>query len=199
MRIDRLIVIVMQLVKNDKVKAKELAEYFKVSLRTIQRDVEAIISAGIPIEAIVGKSGGYFIQADYLKNSDWKNKSDNELILCVLEVLNKKYGKMIMSSLDDDKYLLEDFIKLKNENNDSEIKLKIQIDTVVEERIKRFFRLGSIKQIGQNTKECELFGFDDEFLYNVLLSFSDKIQVIEPVKVRQKLSETANSIASIYM
>lgn len=197
MRIDRLIVIVMQLVKNDKVKAKELAEYFKVSLRTIQRDVESIIDAGIPIEAIVGKSGGYFIQAEYLENSGWKNKSDNELILCVLEVLNKKYGKMIMSSLDDDKYILDDFIKF-NGNEEKEITIKLKINDSAEERIKRYFKLRSISELSEGIKECEVLAYDDEFLYNVLLSFGDKITVIEPLKIRENLIEVINSIKNNY-
>lgn len=189
----------MQLVKNDKVKAKELAEYFKVSLRTIQRDVEAIINAGIPIEAIVGKSGGYFIEQEYLESCGWKNKTDNELILCILEILNKKYGKMIMSSLDSDKYILEDFIKFKSGEENNEVKLKLEIDVSVEERIKKYFKIANVKRISESLGECEAVAFNDEFLYNVLLSFGDKIKVVEPTNISEMLKVEANNIVKKYM
>jgi predicted DNA-binding transcriptional regulator YafY len=48
MKTDRLIGIIMMLLQNDKTTARELAEKFEVSKRTINRDIEAICMAGIP-------------------------------------------------------------------------------------------------------------------------------------------------------
>jgi predicted DNA-binding transcriptional regulator YafY len=61
MKIDRLLSIVMHLLSRDLVCASELAERFGVTVRTIQRDVDAINAAGIPVTAIHGPSGGYKI------------------------------------------------------------------------------------------------------------------------------------------
>jgi len=61
MKIDRLLSIVMHLLGRDMVSASELAERHGVTVRTIQRDVDAINAAGIPITAIHGPRGGYTI------------------------------------------------------------------------------------------------------------------------------------------
>jgi predicted DNA-binding transcriptional regulator YafY len=61
MKIDRLLSIVIHLLSRDLVSASDLAERFGVTVRTIQRDVDAINAAGIPVTAIHGPSGGYKI------------------------------------------------------------------------------------------------------------------------------------------
>ena len=49
MKMDRLIGILSILLQREQVTAPELAEQFEVSRRTIQRDIEALCRAGIPI------------------------------------------------------------------------------------------------------------------------------------------------------
>ena len=49
MKIDRLLGIITVLLQNEKVTAPYLAEKFEVSRRTINRDIEDICKAGIPI------------------------------------------------------------------------------------------------------------------------------------------------------
>lgn len=49
MKIDRLIGIITILLGQDKVTAPELAKRFEVSRRTINRDIEDICKAGIPL------------------------------------------------------------------------------------------------------------------------------------------------------
>ena len=49
MKIDRLIGIITILLQQDKATAPELAERFEVSRRTINRDIENICKAGIPL------------------------------------------------------------------------------------------------------------------------------------------------------
>ena len=58
MKIDRLIGIITILLQRDRVTAPELAERFEVSRRTINRDIEDICRAGIPIVTVQGKGGG---------------------------------------------------------------------------------------------------------------------------------------------
>lgn len=58
MRIDRLFGILTILAQKQRVKAKDLAERFEVSLRTIHRDIEYIGMAGIPIVTYPGGNGG---------------------------------------------------------------------------------------------------------------------------------------------
>lgn len=49
MRMERMLAIVLLLITKRRIQAKDLAELFEVSIRTIYRDVEAINQAGVPI------------------------------------------------------------------------------------------------------------------------------------------------------
>ncbi len=66
MKIDRLIGIITILLQQDKITAPELAKRFEVSKRTINRDIEDICKAGIPIITTQGYNGGISI-ADTFK------------------------------------------------------------------------------------------------------------------------------------
>jgi len=65
MKIDRLLSIVVYLLNRELVSAGELAKHFEVSARTIQRDMEAINLAGIPVISVQGPSGGYGIMENF--------------------------------------------------------------------------------------------------------------------------------------
>ena len=58
MKINRLIEIITILLNRQTVTAKDLAEHFGVSKRTIYRDVYALSSAGLPIYTEKGNGGG---------------------------------------------------------------------------------------------------------------------------------------------
>ncbi len=62
-RIDRLTAILIQLQTKRVVKAEEIADRFEISLRTVYRDVKALMEAGVPIGSEAGK--GYFIVDGY--------------------------------------------------------------------------------------------------------------------------------------
>jgi predicted DNA-binding transcriptional regulator YafY len=49
MRIDRMLAITVMLLNRDRISARELAERFEVSVRTVYRDIDAINMAGIPV------------------------------------------------------------------------------------------------------------------------------------------------------
>lgn len=65
MKIDRLLGILVMLSKKEKVTAPQLAEHFEVSRRTINRDIEILCMAGIPVVTTQGKHGGISIQEGY--------------------------------------------------------------------------------------------------------------------------------------
>jgi predicted DNA-binding transcriptional regulator YafY len=65
LKIDRLVAILVLLLRKEKVQAKELAERFDVSVRTILRDVEALNLAGIPVVTYQGSGGGIGLAEGY--------------------------------------------------------------------------------------------------------------------------------------
>jgi predicted DNA-binding transcriptional regulator YafY len=62
-RIDRLTAILIHLQTKRIVRAEEIAVRFEISLRTVYRDVKALMEAGVPIGSEAGK--GYFIVDGY--------------------------------------------------------------------------------------------------------------------------------------
>ncbi len=68
MKIDRLIGIITILLQKEKVTISQLAERFEVSSRTIQRDIDHICKAGIPIVSMQGYGGGLSIAEGYKIN-----------------------------------------------------------------------------------------------------------------------------------
>lgn len=70
MRADRLIQIVLLLQVHGRLTAADLAERLEVSTRTIQRDLESLSVAGIPVYADRGRGGGWSLARDYRTRLD---------------------------------------------------------------------------------------------------------------------------------
>lgn len=87
MKIDRLLAIVTYLLNREVVTGKFLADKFEVSERTIQRDIESINQAGIPITAIRGSNGGYKILDTFRLTKQTSSKEDLEAIIQALSSL----------------------------------------------------------------------------------------------------------------
>ena len=86
---NRLFEILYILLQKKKVTAKELAEKFEVSTRTIYRDIEALSSANIPIYMSKGKDGGISILEEYLLNKSILSEEEQNQILVALQSLEK--------------------------------------------------------------------------------------------------------------
>ena len=65
MKIDRLIGIVTILLQTEKSTVPALAQRFEVSRRTIERDIDALCRAGVPLVTVQGYGGGVFIEPRY--------------------------------------------------------------------------------------------------------------------------------------
>lgn len=92
MKLDRMIGILSILLQREKVTAPYLAEKFEVSRRTINRDIEALCMAGIPIVTEQGKNGGISIMADYKIDKTLLSMSDMQAILAGLRSLDSVSG-----------------------------------------------------------------------------------------------------------
>lgn len=100
MKIDRLIGILSVLLQKDTVTAPYLAEKFEVSRRTINRDIEDLCKAGIPIVTRQGRSGGISIMEDYKMDRTLFTSAEMREILAGLRSLDSvsgsnKYGQLM--------------------------------------------------------------------------------------------------------
>lgn len=88
MKIDRLIGIITILLQKDQVTAPELAERFEVSRRTINRDIEDICRAGIPLVTTQGYGGGISIAEGYKVDHSLLTEEELQLVLSGLRGLD---------------------------------------------------------------------------------------------------------------
>ena len=85
MQINRLLEIVYVLFEKENVTARELAEYFEVSQRTIYRDIEALSAAGIPVYTNKGKGGGIRLMEQYVIKKSMLTEVDQLEIISSLQ------------------------------------------------------------------------------------------------------------------
>lgn len=101
MKIDRLIGILSVLLQQEKVTAPYLAEKFEVSRRTIQRDLEALSLAGIPLVTTQGAGGGVSIMEGYKMDRTLLTTADMQAILAGLRSLDSVSGTNRYAQLMD--------------------------------------------------------------------------------------------------
>ncbi|GKU27372.1 helix-turn-helix transcriptional regulator [Clostridium folliculivorans] len=153
MKIDRLITIIMMLINKKRVTAKELAEFFEVSVRTIQRDIDAINIAGIPIVSYKGYEGGYEILEGYKIDNNFVTEKEYDLLLKLLKGVENLYDDPVVKGMTEklkavkandniniDKNFIIDF---SHWGNSTRIKRKVSIirDAIDMKRTIRFYYL----------------------------------------------------------
>lgn len=102
MQMNRLFEIVYLLLDKKNMTAKELALHFEVSTRTIYRDIEALVFAGIPIYSERGKNGGVRLLENYVLNKGIiLEKEQNEILYALksLKAVNYSNTEAILLKL----------------------------------------------------------------------------------------------------
>ena len=87
--VNRLFGICYQLMKREKIPARELAERYEVSVRTIYRDVEMLSMAGVPVFASKGRGGGISLMEHCVIDKMFVNEDEKAQILAALESLRE--------------------------------------------------------------------------------------------------------------
>lgn len=99
MKINRLVGVLTLLMQNGKMTAPQLAERFEVSRRTIQRDVEDLCMAGIPIVTTQGGGGGISLAEDFHLDSRLLKPEELQSVLTGLKSLGTVSDSQQMSRL----------------------------------------------------------------------------------------------------
>jgi len=101
MKLDRLLAITMLLLNRKRVGAKELADRFEVSLRTIYRDLDTINQAGIPIVSYAGADGGYELMDKYRLDRQMLSLDELQSIIIALKGVQATMDDREISTLLD--------------------------------------------------------------------------------------------------
>ena len=105
MTIDRLIGILAVLLREEQATAPQLAARFEVSVRTIQRDIDRLCRAGIPLCTQRGVHGGVSIMEGYGLDKTVLTNADRGAILAGLRSLDSvsgtSYYRQLMEKLPD--------------------------------------------------------------------------------------------------
>jgi predicted DNA-binding transcriptional regulator YafY len=88
MQADRLFSIVYLLLEHKQMTAKELAERFEVSQRTIFRDIDALSAASVPVYARKGSGGGIRLMDHFVLSKSLLTEGEQVNLLAALEGLN---------------------------------------------------------------------------------------------------------------
>lgn len=91
MKIERLLTIIVILLNRKQITAKELADRFDVSVRTIYRDIDSINMAGIPVISYPGANGGYGIMDNYKLNHQLLTLDNLASMLSTLSGINSTF------------------------------------------------------------------------------------------------------------
>lgn len=101
MKIDRLIAIITILLQQEKITAPKLAKQFEVSRRTINRDIEDICKAGIPLVTAQGYGGGISVADGYKINKTLFTNDELQTILVALKGIDSVSKTSYLTKLSD--------------------------------------------------------------------------------------------------
>ncbi|GAB6991128.1 helix-turn-helix transcriptional regulator [Paenibacillus pini] len=99
MKIDRILAMTVLLLNRGRVSARELAERFEVSTKTVYRDIETLCQAGIPIAAYQGTAGGFEIMDHYTMNRQLLTLGEISTIFAAVKGISTALDDQTFASL----------------------------------------------------------------------------------------------------
>ena len=168
MQVNRLFEIIYILLEKENVTAKELAEHFGVSVRTIYRDIDVLSRSNIPIYTNQGKGGGINLLDNFVLDKSLISEDEQNQILFALQSLEKL-------NVNNEKMLLDKMSILFNKATRNWIEIDFSswgTDSTQNERFNK------IKEAILNKKVVEITYFNS---YG-----EENIRQVEPLQIRIK-------------
>ncbi len=157
MQESRLFKIVYYLLDNGQATARELAEKFEVSVRTIYRDIDALSQAGIPLYTETGRNGGIHLMDDFVLDRAVLSEEEKQEILTALQSLNATqninnndtlYKLSALFNVSSKNWLEVDFSRWGNNQNDNK-KFELLKSAVIHCKCVRITYAGSYETISE--------------------------------------------------
>jgi predicted DNA-binding transcriptional regulator YafY len=101
LKIDRLLAMTVLLLNRDRISAKELAERFEVSTKTIYRDMDTLSQSGIPVLAHQGTMGGFEIMEQYTISRQYLTLSELSSMIAAVKGVGMAVDDAAYSTLQD--------------------------------------------------------------------------------------------------
>lgn len=170
---NRLFEIIYILMQKKKVTAKELADKFEVSTRTIYRDIEILSRANIPVYATKGKEGGIGLLDGYVLNKSILSEEEQNQILFALQGMKKVRGKEEKDILEKLSTLfnkeINDWIKVDFSNwekdNEQEERFDMIKKAILDKNLIKFTYYNSNGESSKRTVEPLQIWFKDRAWY----------------------------------
>ncbi|KAB3533454.1 YafY family transcriptional regulator [Alkaliphilus pronyensis] len=152
MKITRLLEITIILLNKGTVTAKELADRFGVSKRTIYRDIDVLSSASVPVFTNKGKGGGISLMESYSLNKTLISEQESESLMLALKTLQAtKYPEIdivldkigaLFNNVDSTDWVYIDFSAWGSKPNENEKFINIK-KAILQRKLIRFDYLSS--------------------------------------------------------
>ncbi len=114
-RIDRLTAILIHLQTKRVVKAEEISDRFEISLRTVYRDVKALMEAGVPIGSEAGK--GYFIVDGFHLPPVMFTQDEANSMMLAGKLVEKIADKSVRAAFDSALYKIKSVLNEVDKDN----------------------------------------------------------------------------------
>ncbi|RDY24202.1 YafY family transcriptional regulator [Romboutsia maritimum] len=169
MKINRLTEIIVILLNKKTVTAKDLANRFEVSTRTIYRDIESLSLSGIPVYMSKGKGGGISLLEEYSINKTILSDSDKHSLIVALKTLEATKYPEISSVINKISFML----------NEENLSNWVEID---------FSRWGSDFNENDKFSKIKIAILNNKIIkFSYINSFANKsIRIVEPMKLIYK-------------
>lgn len=220
MKIDRLFEITFILIDRKSITAKELAEMFCVSVRTIYRDMDILSACGVPVYTEKGRNGGIHIMEEYSINKALFTDREQSQIVMALQSINALGQSDVSTTLskmkgifkkDFDDWIEIDFSSWSNSDKDKMvfsiiregiieskvIELKLEIHEKMAFRVKDEFKEYQLdSESGKFIVQMKVS--KEEWIIPYLLSYGDSIKVIEPLEIKEEYLRIIKNIYQVY-
>ena len=124
-RIDRISAILVQLQSKRIVSAKEIAQRFNISIRTVYRDIRALEEAGIPIGSEAGK--GYYLMDGYLLPPVMFTSAEVGSLITAGKLLHGFGDKSLLESFNSAMYKIKSILKYSDKDYAQELENSINM------------------------------------------------------------------------
>lgn len=91
--------IMLDLLKKDIVKAKDLAEKYEISTRTVYRYLNDLETAGVPTITYLGKNGGIGIDKRYKLTTTYFTMQEKDFIINSIKIISFGENKEMVQSI----------------------------------------------------------------------------------------------------